>query len=57
MKLEYVKINKDYEQAVADMIGIIAILNKTHSSPYLYQLLLKLDFNNYYSSTTNVLNN
>ena len=44
MRVEYVKINKDYEQSLADMLGIITILNKTHSSPYLYQLLLKLDY-------------
>lgn len=53
MKAEYEKINREYEQAVADLLAILTILNKTHSSPYLYQLLSKLDFNGYYSFTLN----
>ena len=53
MGIQYEKIRKDFDQSVADMLGIISILNKNNNSPSLYQLLLRFDYNGHYSHITN----
>jgi len=49
-KTNCIKINEDYEHTVAEMIQTLQILNTNLSLPFISQLLLKLDFNNQYTS-------
>lgn len=49
---EYENIKDEYEKTYSDMLGIITLLNKNNNSPYLFQLLLRLDYNRYYSDIT-----
>ena len=51
---EYRSIKKDYDNSCSDMIAIISLLNKNQNSPYLYQLLLRLDYNNFYSKAQTI---
>ena len=50
--VEYESIKGSWDSACKDMIGIITLLNKNNNSPYLFQLLLRLDYNGYYAEIT-----
>jgi len=51
---EYYHLRKDFDIACSDMLSIITLLNKNQNSPYLYQLLLRLDYNGYYTKSQGV---
>lgn len=41
-------IKQKFEDNFLKLLNLLALLNKNYSSPFLYQLLLRLDYNNFY---------
>lgn len=45
---DYQKIKKNFDGSFMNLLNLLALLNKNTNSNYLYQLLLRLDYNDYY---------